>query len=101
MDFEELKKSLADVEIITETKKKNTIIEDCSGYYTLPCAKQPFEGDVIKLSGDEFYVMFQRYSDNTEEAFRERLERMDEWFHDKDYCVQKNWINYIMKWLKN
>ncbi len=101
MDWQGLKDSIQTVEIKKHERKKSSIIEDCEGYYVMPCSREPFNGDVIKLTGDDFYVLFQRFSLVDEYKFRDRLGRMDEWFYDKPYKVQKNHINYITKWLAN
>lgn len=80
--------------------KKPKIIEETTGYYTLPCSRDPFDGKVVKLSGDEFYLFFQLYSETSEYDFREKLERIDEWFLDKPYKVQSKYVEYLPKWLK-
>lgn len=102
MNLEELKRNLREAPPpITKKTKKNKVIEDCSGYYTLPCSKEPFYGEVIKLTGHEFYVFFQKYSQTDEDTFRGRLERMDDWLADKPHRVQINWLNYVPNWLQN
>jgi hypothetical protein len=101
MDWlEELKEGLRNTEIVSKPKAQSKIIEESTGYYTLPCTKEPFDGDVIKLSGDEFYLFFQRYSQTDEHKFREKLDRMDEWFFDKPHKVQVKWMDYVLKWLQ-
>ena len=92
--LKQAKEQIRNTEIVKFEEKKNKVIEDCSGYYTLPCAKEPFEGEVIKLSGDEFYVMFQKYGID-EFAFRDKLERFDQWFHDKPTRVQQAWLKIL------
>ena len=85
---------------IQEKEKKEALDEELNGYYSIDNSKQPFIGNVIELTGEEFNAYFQRFCDGRAEyQFREKLEKMDEWFYDKPYKVQKNWMNYIAKWL--
>jgi len=97
MDFTELKRSIGKIQIVKTVKEKKEDVY--SGYYTLPCTKEPFLADVIKLSGPEFNAFFQEYSDGNEDRFRAKLEKMDEWFYDKPYRVQQGWMGYVTKWL--
>lgn len=99
MDWlEKLKQELKNTEIINKPIEKK-LFEENTGYYTLPCAKEPYEGQVLKLTGDEFYLLFQRYSETTEQGFRDKLDRIDSWFIDKPYRVQENCLSYLPKWL--
>ena len=100
MDFQALKDIIKNTEIKKFSPKQSDLIENTTGYYTMPCAKEPFDGEVIQLTGDEFYVFFQKYSTVDEHNFREKLARMDEWFFDKPYKVTRNWLSYITKWLE-
>lgn len=101
MNFKELKESLKKIEPVKQKKKKSRILEETTGYYTLPCSREPFEGEVIKLSGDEFYVMFQKYSVNGDEfKFRENLEKKDYWLSTKPTRVYNGWLRYVTRWLQ-
>ncbi len=101
MNFEELKQSLKNIEPVKQVKQQSSILDELSGYYTLPCSREPFEGAVIKLSGDEFYVMFQKYSNGrTENKFRDKLEKLDTWFYDKPVRVYNNYLHYVTTWLQ-
>jgi hypothetical protein len=81
-------------------RKKNKTYDEFEGYYTMPCTREPFEGEVIKLDGQSFNILFQNYSDGDEFKFREKLENMDEWLSNKPYKITANWLNYIVKWLQ-
>lgn len=99
-DLEAIKEQIQNAEIINKPPPQRKIIEESTGYYTLPCTKEPFNGDVIKLSGDEFYILYQRFSYVDEGKFRDKLHSMDEWMFNKPYRVQAKWIEYVPKWLK-
>ena len=102
MDFQALKDSIRNVEIINKptVDKKKELYDEVNGYYSIPNTKEPFHGDVIELSGDEFNVYFQKFGQGMSEyQFRDRLESMDIWLSDKPYNVTKNWMSYIPKWL--
>lgn len=79
---------------------RSILLEDLTGYYSLPFSGEPFEGDVIKLDPQSFGILFNQYSRTTEDKFREKLERMDEWFYDKPYRVQQGWLRYITQWMQ-
>ena len=70
------------------------------GYYTFPFSGEPYEGDGIKLHKEEVRVLYQTYIQTSEEAFRRKLDRFDEWFFDKPHKVQLKWMQYITKWLQ-
>ena len=80
-------------------KKKKEALDDIRGPYSLPCSFEAFDGEVIKLSGHEFALFFNKYSFEDEYAFRERLECMDYWLRDKPYRISSNWLKYITQWL--
>lgn len=104
MDFEALKEQLKNTEIKNfedeRKKKKKEVIEELSDYYSIPIQKDAFNGNVIKLSGEEFNAFYQNYHNGRDAySFREKLHKMDEWFFDKPYKVQQNWMNYIARWM--
>jgi len=71
-------------------------------YYSLPCTKEPFDGQVIKLTGEDFDYLFQNYTQTSEDKFREKLSRMDDWLSTKHYKLyaNNNWVNWVIKWLQ-
>lgn len=80
-------------------KHVGEIIKDLTGYYSFECSDEGFEGEFINLTPEEFKVFFNMEGKGDEFKFRERLEKMDQWFHGKPYKVQKDALVYVAKWL--
>lgn len=74
-------------------------IEQNFGYYSFPYSGEPFNGTVVNLTKDEFKIFFEHEGNGDERKFRERLERMDNWFVNKPYKVQQQWPHLIAKWI--
>ena len=94
MDIEELlrqaKENIQNAEVMGDQRKekKAEYIEDLNGHYFIPNSKQPYKGDVIKLSSEEFNAYFQRFSGGMDEyRFRDKLDNMDAWLYDKPYRI--------------
>jgi hypothetical protein len=106
MDLDEYlkqsKEQIKNTEIVKHEKKdkRKEAYEEANDYYTIPCTKEGYEGDVIELNGEEFNVYYQKYgAGRTEAQFRDKLDRCDYWLHDKPYRVQQNWMGYVPKWM--
>lgn len=98
MDFKSLIDNLQTLQPTEKFQKKKKESE-FNGYYILPCTKEPFDGAVIKLSGEEFNALFQTWGQD-EFRFREKLWKYDEWFETKAYKVQQNWLKLITTWMQ-
>ena len=70
-------------------------------YYAFEFSGEPYEGTHFELDPKECQAMFQLEGRGDEYKFRERLEKMDNWFEGKSYKVQKDALNYVAKWLRD
>ncbi len=106
MDFEEYlrqaKEQIKNTEIVKYEKVDNRkkVYDECNDYYSIGCTKDAYEGEIIKLNGEEFNIYYQKYGNGrTEYQFRDKLDAMDYWLSDKPYRVTQNWMKYIPQWL--
>ena len=83
-------------------QKLNDIIETYTGYYSLTddFSGEGFEGENFELNADECKVFFGMEGSGDEHRFREKLNKMDEWFIGKPYKIKQNALNYVAKWLR-
>lgn len=76
------------------------IIEEANGHYQFDFSDEPFDGVVIKMDAERCRFYFHWEGRGDEYKFRERLQRMDDWFTTKPYHVQQKWEGYVAKWLR-
>ena len=101
--LKQAKEQIKNAEIANYKKpsKKKEAYEEANDYYSIPNSKEGYAGEVIELSGEEFNVYYQKFGyGRTENQFRDKLDKMDEWFFDKPHRVQQYWIKYLPTWFK-
>lgn len=79
--------------------KIGDLIKDSYSYYSFDFSDEGYEGVVIELDPDTCRAFFHAEGSGDEEKFRKKLDRMDLWFQEKPYSVQKKWAALVLKWL--
>lgn len=83
-------------------KHISDIIDDATGYYTKDFSFEPFDGEILNLTGSELNIIYQRYWSGTEYQLRDWLEKRDQWYQTMPYSLWKDGkcITQTVRYLK-